>query len=147
MGIQTYHKLNISGLLYSKQVCSCDHIIKIAVHFVTLYSLERILGFLRIDHEPQPSDEGLPPAYWPSSGSLKVENLSARYSDGMHQCSLAYMKVLNQTGQIPRKFSKTSVSRLFLENVWESVSFSVDKSAYNQIDTASFIVGRTGAGP
>lgn len=98
MGIQTYHELNISGLLYSKQVCSCDRIIEIAVYSITLYSLERILGFLRIDHEPQPSDEGLPPAYWPSSGSLKVENLSARYSDGMHQCSVTYMEALNQIG-------------------------------------------------
>ncbi|TDL20538.1 P-loop containing nucleoside triphosphate hydrolase protein [Rickenella mellea] len=44
-------------------------------------SLERILGYLRIDHEPAPVDSGKPPAYWPSSGSLRVEGLSARYSD------------------------------------------------------------------
>ncbi|TDL17911.1 P-loop containing nucleoside triphosphate hydrolase protein [Rickenella mellea] len=44
-------------------------------------SLERILDFLRIDHEPAPVESGKPPAYWPSSGSLRVEGLSARYSD------------------------------------------------------------------
>ncbi|TDL20550.1 P-loop containing nucleoside triphosphate hydrolase protein [Rickenella mellea] len=44
-------------------------------------SLERILDFLRIEHEPKPTDRGKPPAYWPSSGSLRVEKLSARYSD------------------------------------------------------------------
>ena len=37
---------------------------------------------MRIDHEPGTSDKGTPPAYWPSSGSLRVEKLSARYSDG-----------------------------------------------------------------
>lgn len=47
-------------------------------------SLERVLDFLRIDHEPQVSKSGLPPAYWPSGGSLRVENLSARYSEGRH---------------------------------------------------------------
>ncbi|TDL21471.1 P-loop containing nucleoside triphosphate hydrolase protein [Rickenella mellea] len=44
-------------------------------------SLERILGFLRIEHEPERMEDRKPPAYWPSSGSLRVEGLSARYSD------------------------------------------------------------------
>ena len=47
-----------------------------------LDSLERILDFLRIDQEPSPTEAGTPPAYWPASGSLKVEKLSASYSDG-----------------------------------------------------------------
>ncbi|KAH8113755.1 P-loop containing nucleoside triphosphate hydrolase protein [Phellopilus nigrolimitatus] len=46
-----------------------------------LIFLERMLEFLRIEHEPKPADGGKPPAYWPSSGNLRVENLSARYSD------------------------------------------------------------------
>ena len=45
-------------------------------------SLERIRDFLIMEHEPAPTEEGKPPAYWPSSGGLRVENLSARYSDG-----------------------------------------------------------------
>ncbi|KLO18951.1 P-loop containing nucleoside triphosphate hydrolase protein [Schizopora paradoxa] len=44
-------------------------------------SVERIQGYLEIDHEVAPTTKGVPPAYWPSSGRLIVENLSARYSD------------------------------------------------------------------
>ncbi len=37
---------------------------------------------MRIDQEPLLVESGKPPAYWPSSGNLKVENLSASYRDG-----------------------------------------------------------------
>jgi len=43
-------------------------------------SLERIQGYIKIEQEVKPTPEGKPPAYWPSSGELRVENLSARYS-------------------------------------------------------------------
>ncbi|KAF8876201.1 hypothetical protein CPB84DRAFT_1853019 [Gymnopilus junonius] len=43
-------------------------------------SLERIQGYLDIDHEPKSTESGQPPAAWPTSGDLRVENLSARYS-------------------------------------------------------------------
>ncbi|TCD66627.1 hypothetical protein EIP91_001094 [Steccherinum ochraceum] len=43
-------------------------------------SLERIEQYLVIEQEPKSSPEGVPPAYWPSSGKLNVEKLSARYS-------------------------------------------------------------------
>ncbi|KAJ3850966.1 hypothetical protein EV368DRAFT_74841 [Lentinula lateritia] len=42
--------------------------------------LERINAYVEIEQEPKPTKEGVPPAYWPSSGDLRVENLSARYS-------------------------------------------------------------------
>ncbi|EIN07961.1 P-loop containing nucleoside triphosphate hydrolase protein [Punctularia strigosozonata HHB-11173 SS5] len=42
--------------------------------------LERILDFLNIEHEPTPTKEGIPPAYWPASGALHAEKLSARYA-------------------------------------------------------------------
>ncbi|KAL1740785.1 P-loop containing nucleoside triphosphate hydrolase protein [Schizophyllum fasciatum] len=45
-------------------------------------SLERIRGYLGIEQEPKPTQQGKPPAYWPSSGELRVENLCARYSVG-----------------------------------------------------------------
>ncbi|OCH87310.1 P-loop containing nucleoside triphosphate hydrolase protein [Obba rivulosa] len=45
-----------------------------------LGSLERISQYLEIEHEPKPTADGEPPAYWPSSGDLKVEHLFARYS-------------------------------------------------------------------
>ncbi|KAJ7705435.1 P-loop containing nucleoside triphosphate hydrolase protein [Mycena rosella] len=43
-------------------------------------SLERIQRYLTIEQEPAPTAEGMPPAYWPASGALRVDNLSARYS-------------------------------------------------------------------
>ncbi|EJC98975.1 multidrug resistance-associated ABC transporter [Fomitiporia mediterranea MF3/22] len=56
-------------------------------------SLERIKGYIDIEQEPKPNAKGVPPAYWPSSGSLQVEKLKARYSpDGpevLHDISFA----------------------------------------------------------
>ncbi|KAF9522597.1 multidrug resistance-associated ABC transporter [Crepidotus variabilis] len=43
-------------------------------------SLERVQAYLDIDHEPEATEAGKPPAAWPTSGELKVERLSARYS-------------------------------------------------------------------
>lgn len=43
-------------------------------------SLERIQGYLDIEHEPKATQKGKPPAAWPTSGKLRVEKLSARYS-------------------------------------------------------------------
>ncbi|RDX55374.1 P-loop containing nucleoside triphosphate hydrolase protein [Lentinus brumalis] len=54
-------------------------------------SLERVEQYLHIEHEASPTPAGTPPAYWPASGNLRVENLSARYSaDGprvLHEVS------------------------------------------------------------
>lgn len=46
----------------------------------TLRSLERINQYLDIEHEPASTLTGKPPAAWPKSGELQIENLSARYS-------------------------------------------------------------------
>lgn len=35
---------------------------------------------MTIEQEAEPKDGGVPPAYWPSSGKLEVERLTARYS-------------------------------------------------------------------
>ncbi|KAJ7807314.1 hypothetical protein B0H14DRAFT_3483418 [Mycena olivaceomarginata] len=43
-------------------------------------SLERIESYLNIEQEPKPTPAGIPPAYWPASGNLSVDNLSAKYS-------------------------------------------------------------------
>ncbi|KAJ6479017.1 P-loop containing nucleoside triphosphate hydrolase protein, partial [Mycena sanguinolenta] len=43
--------------------------------------LERIQGYINIEHEKPATEAGKPPAYWPASGDLRVENLSARYSE------------------------------------------------------------------
>lgn len=42
-------------------------------------SIERINEFLVIDKEPSPSEQGQPPASWPTSGEIVFDNLSARY--------------------------------------------------------------------
>ena len=47
---------------------------------VAMYSLERIHSYINAEQEPKPTKQGVPPAYWPASGDLKVEKLSARYS-------------------------------------------------------------------
>ncbi|KAJ7211367.1 hypothetical protein GGX14DRAFT_534690 [Mycena pura] len=44
--------------------------------------LERILQYIHIEQETKPTEVGKPPAHWPSSGQLVVENLSASYSPG-----------------------------------------------------------------
>ena len=43
-------------------------------------SLERVEKYINIEQEPKPTKDGIPPAYWPSSGALRVEGLSAKYS-------------------------------------------------------------------
>lgn len=52
----------------------------ITVRVPTGNSLERLQQYMVIEQEPSPTEDRLPPAYWPSSGELKVGNLSARYS-------------------------------------------------------------------
>ncbi|KZP18368.1 P-loop containing nucleoside triphosphate hydrolase protein [Athelia psychrophila] len=49
---------------------------------VSANSLERIDAYINIEQEPKPTVGGTPPAYWPASGDLRVEKLSARYSPG-----------------------------------------------------------------
>lgn len=44
-------------------------------------SLERIQGYIDIEHEKPATEQGKPPAAWPTSGELVVEKLSARYSE------------------------------------------------------------------
>lgn len=44
-------------------------------------SLERIKAYVDIEHEPEATEAGTPPAYWPASGSLRVEGLSAKYAN------------------------------------------------------------------
>ena len=41
-----------------------------------MLSLERIQSYLDIEHEPKPTEAGIPPAAWPKSGELQVEHLS-----------------------------------------------------------------------
>lgn len=54
--------------------------IEIETYRPTGNSIERIAQYMAIEQERKPTPDGTPPAYWPSSGDLRVENMSARYS-------------------------------------------------------------------
>ncbi|KAJ6483340.1 hypothetical protein C8R45DRAFT_1001139 [Mycena sanguinolenta] len=73
-GLATY-------LVYIKQTSAGDSgfLLNMAI------TLERIQGYIDLEHEKPNTEQGKPPAYWPASGDLRVEGLSARYSeDGPH---------------------------------------------------------------
>lgn len=42
--------------------------------------MERIQDYVDIEQEPKATPDGVPPAYWPASGEVVVEDLSAKYS-------------------------------------------------------------------
>ncbi|KAH9169370.1 P-loop containing nucleoside triphosphate hydrolase protein [Lactarius sanguifluus] len=44
---------------------------------VVCNSLERMHSYINVEQEPRPTKQGIPPAYWPASGDLRVEKLSA----------------------------------------------------------------------
>ncbi|KAF6747848.1 multidrug resistance-associated ABC transporter [Ephemerocybe angulata] len=43
-------------------------------------SLERISAYIDIEQEPKPTEKGKPPAAWPTSGEIRAEHLTSRYS-------------------------------------------------------------------
>ncbi|KDR83062.1 hypothetical protein GALMADRAFT_57261 [Galerina marginata CBS 339.88] len=80
-------------------------------------SLERIQSYLEIEHEPNATDAGKPPAAWPRSGELQVESLSARYSatgpDVLHDLSF-HVKSGERVGIVGRTGSGKSSLTLSL---------------------------------
>ena len=70
-------------IIFSKQASRVTHLNSEYYPDKFFISLERILSYLKIDHEPRATEGVTPPAYWPASGELRVEGLSARYSEGM----------------------------------------------------------------
>ncbi|KAF8214920.1 P-loop containing nucleoside triphosphate hydrolase protein [Mycena galopus ATCC 62051] len=80
-------------------------------------SLERIQAYINIGHEKPATEAGKPPAYWPASGDLRVEGLSARYSeDGpkvLHDISF-HIKAGERVGVVGRTGSGKSSLTLSL---------------------------------
>ncbi|KII86823.1 hypothetical protein PLICRDRAFT_700101 [Plicaturopsis crispa FD-325 SS-3] len=80
-------------------------------------SLERIQSYINIEHEPKPKEGGVPPAYWPASGDIRAEHLSARYSpDGpevLHDLSF-HIKSGERVGIVGRTGSGKSSLTLSL---------------------------------
>ena len=62
-------------------------------------SLERIQGYIDIEHEPEATESGQPPAAWPTSGDLRVENLSARYSQVWSSAKITTNEHLHNSSQ------------------------------------------------
>ncbi|KAH9166017.1 hypothetical protein EDB89DRAFT_2076263 [Lactarius sanguifluus] len=81
------------------------------------YSLERMHSYINAEQEPKPTEQGIPPAYWPASGDLRVEKLSARYSyDGpkvLHDISF-HIKSGERVGVVGRTGSGKSSLTLSL---------------------------------
>ncbi|KAJ7123761.1 P-loop containing nucleoside triphosphate hydrolase protein [Mycena epipterygia] len=95
-----------------------------------LLILERIEAYINIEQEPKPTTEGVPPAAWPSSGELVVENLSARYSrdgpDVLHDISFN-VKSGERIGVVGRTGSgKSSLTLALLRAIVTEGSVSYD---------------------
>lgn len=86
-----------------------------------VYSLERIQDYIDIDHEPSPTEQGNPPAAWPTSGQIVVDNLSARYSQVWSGCGRSLEFCLNWFRPDP-PFYIICPSALSLANVLAWVS-------------------------
>ncbi|KAJ7283175.1 P-loop containing nucleoside triphosphate hydrolase protein [Mycena rebaudengoi] len=98
-------------------------------------SLERIQSYVNIEHEKPVTEAGKPPAYWPASGDLRVENLSAKYSDDgpsvLHGVSF-HVKSGERVGIVGRTGSgKSSLTLSLLRCIPTEGSIT-----YDGIDTA-----------
>ncbi|KIK70420.1 hypothetical protein GYMLUDRAFT_234888 [Collybiopsis luxurians FD-317 M1] len=87
-------------------------------------SVERIRQYITIEQEPKPDKQHSLPAYWPASGNLQVEHLSARYSsDGpeiLHDLSFT-VKSGERIGVVGRTGSgKSSLTLSFLRGIQTS---------------------------
>ncbi|KAJ7029298.1 P-loop containing nucleoside triphosphate hydrolase protein [Mycena alexandri] len=91
--------------------------VRVTNEFEVQGPLERIQAYIEIEHEKVATDAGKPPAYWPASGELRVERLSARYSeDGpevLHDISF-HVKAGERVGIVGRTGSGKSSLTLSL---------------------------------
>ncbi|KAJ7688653.1 hypothetical protein B0H14DRAFT_3101122 [Mycena olivaceomarginata] len=82
-GLATY-------LIYIKHTSAGDSgfLLNMAITFTSMllwavrtFNEFEVQGYINIEHEKPVTEQGKPPAYWPASGDLRVEGLSARYSE------------------------------------------------------------------
>ncbi|KAH9028057.1 hypothetical protein EDB83DRAFT_2543807 [Lactarius deliciosus] len=104
----------------------------------TAYSLERIHSYINAEQEPKPTEQGIPPAYWPASGDLRVEKLSARYShDGpkvLHDISF-HIKSGERIGVVGRTGSgKSSLTLSLLRCIFTEGSVYYDGQLTSSIN-------------
>ncbi|KDQ20385.1 hypothetical protein BOTBODRAFT_305749 [Botryobasidium botryosum FD-172 SS1] len=101
-------------------------------------SLERIQDYLAIEQEPKPTADGEPPAYWPATGNLRVEGLSARYSvdgpDVLHDVSFE-VKSGERVGVVGRTGSgKSSLTLSLLRMIPTTGTVYYDNVATNSLN-------------
>ncbi|KAH9059058.1 P-loop containing nucleoside triphosphate hydrolase protein [Lactarius vividus] len=102
------------------------------------YSLERMHSYINAEQEPKPTKQGIPPAYWPASGDLRVEKLSARYSlDGpkvLHDISF-HIKSGERVGVVGRTGSgKSSLTLSLLRCIFTEGSVYYDGKLTSSIN-------------
>ena len=100
--------------------------------------MERIREYADIEQEPKPTPEGVPPAYWPASGELIVENLSAKYSaDGpeiLHSINF-HIKSGERVGVVGRTGSgKSSLTLALLRCIFTEGTVLYDGVPTNKIN-------------
>ncbi|KAH8977506.1 hypothetical protein EDB92DRAFT_772241 [Lactarius akahatsu] len=105
---------------------------------VSSNSLERIHSYINAEQEPKPTEQGIPPAYWPASGDLRVEKLSARYShDGpkvLHDISF-HIKSGERVGVVGRTGSgKSSLTLSLLRCIFTEGSVYYDDRLTSSIN-------------
>ncbi|KAH9952289.1 hypothetical protein BGW80DRAFT_1430860 [Lactifluus volemus] len=102
------------------------------------YILERMHSYINIEQEPKPTKDGIPPAYWPASGDLRVEQLSARYSlDGpkvLHDVSF-HIKSGERVGVVGRTGSgKSSLTLSLLRCIFTEGNVYYDRLLTSSIN-------------
>src|SRR5579863_7353567 len=106
-------------------------------------SLERMNAYINIEQEQKPTKKGIPPAYWPASGDLRVERLSARYSlvrEGLSlSLQISYVVIRMDQGSFT---TYPSISNLANASVLVSA-----RENFSRLRVLTFwLVGRTGSG-
>lgn len=101
-------------------------------------SLERIQDYITIEQETQPSKLREPPAYWPASGDLRVENLNARYTpDGpnvLHDVSF-HVKAGERVAVVGRSgCGKSSLTLSLLRCIYTEGNVYLDNLLTNEIN-------------
>ncbi|KAH8986106.1 hypothetical protein EDB92DRAFT_2054957 [Lactarius akahatsu] len=105
---------------------------------VIFRSLERMHSYINAEQEPKSTKQGIPPAYWPASGDLRVEKLSARYSlDGpkvLHDISF-HIKSGERVGVVGRTGSgKSSLTLSLLRCIFTEGSVYYDGKLTSSIN-------------
>ena len=103
-----------------------------------LVSLERIQGYVDIEQEPKATPDGVPPAYWPASGEVVVEGLSAKYSpDGPEVLHSLNFRIASgeRVGVVGRTGSgKSSLTLALLRCILTEGAFYFDGMNTNKIN-------------